>query len=64
VYKAEIIDITNIGNIVDVMDIANIMDIVNIVNVAKEVGRWNMVEYGGCVLYIIGVSYNIELLNN
>ena len=46
VHGAEIVDITNIGNIADVTDIGNITDIANI---AKEAGRRNMVEMGGCV---------------
>ncbi len=61
VYRAEIVDITNIGNIVDVIDIGNITDIsniANIANIAKEAGRRNMVEIGGCILGVTAVSYN------
>ena len=56
VHGAEIVDITNIGNIADVMDIANITDIANIANIAKEAGRRNMVEMGGYILGVTGVS--------
>ena len=41
------------------MDIANIANIADIANIAKEAGRRNMVEMGGYVLGITGVSRDI-----